>query len=177
VRVICSLVCLMLTAPAVAAGQSFELFGSAGPTISDAGHSVAVGAGLSPHPRLTLVFTFDRTHLESRTTRYPDGFSTFRGGTLYLGAAELRVLPFGRHRVGPYGLAGLATGFSRPNVTDRFTDRVTNRVGAMFLGGGIHIPVNERITLFADGRLMVGGEGVEGIVAVLPIRAGASWRF
>ena len=169
---------LMLTlAPGMAHAQSLELFGSGGPTVYDAGHSVAAGAGFSPHRLLTLVFTFDRTHLASRTTRYPDGFSSFRGGTLYLGAAELRVLPFGRHRVGPYGLGGLFTGLSRPNVNATFPNRVTNHTSGMFFGGGLHAPVNERFSVFVDGRMMVGGEGSDGMVAVLPIRAGASWRF
>jgi hypothetical protein len=144
--------------PGVAKGQSLELFGSAGPTLTDPGNSVAVGAGFSPHSRLTLVFTFDRTHLESRTTTYPGGFSSSRGGTLYVGAAELRVVPFGRARFGPYGLAGLATGMSRPNVNDRFPDRVTNRVAAMFLGGGVQVPLGERFTVFGDGRMMFGGK-------------------
>lgn len=170
------LLCLML-APGIATAQSLELFASGGPTVSDAGHSVAIGAGFSPHRVLTLVFAFERTHLESRTKSYPDGFSSFRGGTLYLGSAELRVVPFGRARVGPYGLAGLFTGVSRPNVNVIFPNRVTNFSAGMFLGGGIHMPLNERFTVFADGRMMVGGEGREGMVAVLPIRAGASWRF
>jgi hypothetical protein len=177
VRVIFGVWCLLLAAPGVAKGQSLELFGSAGPTISDAGHSVAAGAGFSPHRLLTLVFAFDRTHLESRTKYYPDGFSNFRGGTLYLGSAELRVVPFGRARIGPYGLGGFFTGVSRPNVNGTFRNRVTNFAAGMFIGGGIHIPVNERFTVFADGRMMVGGEGREGMVAVLPVRAGASWRF
>ena len=169
---------LMLTvAPGMVRAQSLELFGSAGPTVHDVGHSVAAGAGFSPHRLLTLVFTVDRTHVESRTTRYPDGFSSFRGGTLYLGAAELRVAPFGRDRIRPYGLAGLAAGISRPNVNATFRDRVTNHVAGIFFGGGIHIPVTAQFSLFADGRLLVGGEGRDGMVAVLPIRAGASWRF
>ena len=170
-------VCLMLAAPGAATGQSLELFGSAGPTITDEGNSFAVGAGFSPHSRLTLVFTFDRTHLESRTTQYPDGFSSFRGGTLYLGAAELRVVPFGRSRLGPYGLAGLATGVSYPNVNDRFPNPVTNYVAAMFFGGGIHVPLGAQFTVFADARMTLGAEGREGMIGVAPLRAGVSWRF
>ena len=177
VRIILCLLCVTFAAPGGAQAQSVELFASVGPTVSDTGHSVAVGAGFSPHRLLTLVFTFDRTHLESRTKVYPDGFSSFRGGTLYLGTGELRVVPFGRHRIGPYGLGGVFTGISRPNVNVTFPNRVTNFAAGMFIGGGIHIPVNERFTVFADGRMMVGGEGREGMVAVLPIRAGASWRF
>ena len=176
-RIILGLFCLTLATPALANAQSLELFASAGPTLVDVGHSVAIGAGFSPHPRLTLVFTVDRTELQSRTIRHPDGFSRFRGGTFLLAAAELRVVPFGRHRFGPYALAGLATGISHPTVNDMFPDRVTNFVAAMFVGGGVHIPLAERFTLFADGRMIVGGEGREGIMAVAPVRAGVSWRF
>ena len=176
-RVSFVLLCLVLAVPGVAKGQSLELFGSAGPTIADEGNSFAVGAGFSPHRLLTLVFTFDRTHLNSRSS-YEDGvFSDFRGGTLYLGAAELRVLPFRRGRFGPYGLAGLATGVSHPNVTPIFPNRVTNFVAGVFMGGGVHAPVGERLSVFADFRMMLGGEGREGMVATAPLRAGASWRF
>ena len=176
-RLIPGLLCLLLAAPGVAHGQSLELFGSAGPTLADAGHSFAVGAGFSPHSRLTLVFTFDRTHVDSQTTHYPDGYSSFRGGTLYLGAAELRVVPFRRDRFGPYGLAGLATGMSHPNVNETFPNRVTNFVMGIFMGGGVHAPLGEQVTFFADFRMLVGGEGREGMVAVAPLRAGMSWRF
>ena len=177
VRGLMCAVCLMLAVPGAATGQSLELFGSAGPTIIDEGNSFAVGAGFSPHSRLTLVFSFDRTHIESWTS-FDDGvFSSFRGGTLFLGTAELRVVPFGRGRFGPYGLAGLATGVSRPNVNDMFPTPVTNYVAAVFLGGGIHIPVGEQFTVFGDVRMLGGGEGREGMVAVAPVRAGVSWRF
>jgi hypothetical protein len=177
VRVIVCAWCAWLLTTGVAGAQSLELFGSAGPTTVDAGQSFAVGAGFSPHPRLTLVFGFDHTHTDTKQKSFPDGFSIQRGGTLYLGAAELRVLPFGRARFGPYGLSGLAAGISRPNVNLYFPDRVTNRAMVVFLGGGVHAPLGEQFSLFADWRLMVGGEGREGIVAVAPLRAGASWRF
>jgi hypothetical protein len=137
VRTIPALILLMLLiAPGVANSQSLELFGSAGPTITDAGNSFTVGAGFSPTSRITMVFNFERTHLSSRTTRHASGFSSFRGGTLFLGTAEFRFAPFGRGRFGAFGLAGVAAGVSRPNVTDIFRDSVTNPVRAIFAGGG-----------------------------------------
>lgn len=169
--------CVWLLSLGAANGQSLELFGSAGLTTLDPGNSVAAGAGFSPHRLLTLVFSFDRTHTDTQTTRYPDGFSVERGGTLYLGAAELRVLPFGRARFGPYGLSGLAAGLSRPNVNQYFPNRVNNGAAVMFVGGGVHAPFGERFSVFADWRLMFGGEGREGVVAVAPLRAGVSWRL
>jgi hypothetical protein len=172
-----SLLCLMVATADVATAQSLELFGSAGPTMVDAGNSFAAGAGFSPHSRLTLVFTFDRTHINSRSTFDRGVFSNFRGGTLYLGAAELRVLPFRRDRIGPYGLGGLATGISRPNVNATFPNRVTNSAFALIMGGGLHVPVGEQLSVFTDFRVMVGAEGNDGMVGVAPLRAGVSWRF
>jgi hypothetical protein len=167
----------LLVVPSAVNGQSFALYGAAGPTITDPGNSVAVGVGFSPASRLTLVFNAERTHLSSRTTGHGALVSHFRGGTLLLGTAELRVAPFGRGRFGPFGVAGLAAGVSRPNVNNRFPNRITNRVRAMLLGGGVDLPVGERLSVFADVRMTVGADGNEGMVAVAPLRAGLSWRF
>jgi hypothetical protein len=38
------------------------------------------------------------------------------------------------------------------------------------------VPLNERVDLFADGRMMLGAEAEE-LLAVAPIRAGLTWRF
>ena len=177
-RMMFGLICLMwLAAPGAASAQSVELFGSAGPTITDAGNSFAVGAGFSPTSRLTLVFSFERTHLSSRTTHDRDVISTFRGGTLFLGTGELRFAPLGRDRFGPYGLAGFAAGVSRPNVNPMFPERITNDARGMFFGGGVTLPIGERATIFGDVRMMVGAEGTEGIVGVAPLCAGVSFRF
>jgi hypothetical protein len=178
VRILLLLLAL-LAAPALARAQSVELYGAAGPTIRDSGNSVAVGIGFSPHPKLTLAFGGERTHLPTRTTvdERAGVVSTFRGGTLLLGTAELRVMPLGRERAGPYGVAGLADGVSRPNVNAMFPTRVTNRARAFFVGGGVVVPLGDRATVFADARFMFGAEGTAGIVAVMPVRAGLSWRF
>ena len=167
----------MLVLPAIANGQSFELSGSAGPTITDAGNSLAVSAGFSPTSRLTIAANFERTHLSSRESFEGGVFSSFRGGTLFLGSAELRFAPLRRDRLGPYGVAGFAAGVSRPNVNARFPNRVTNDVRALFVGGGVNVPVSDRLAVFADTRMIFGAEGTEGIVAVAPLRAGIAWRF
>ena len=168
----------LLSLPHAAAAQSFELYGAAGPTIVDSGNSFAVGAGFSPTSLLTLVFNFERTHLSSRLDRHGDVFSRFRGGTLLLGTGELRVTPFRRDRIGPYGVAGLAAGLWRPNVNELFPQGGdTDGVRAVFLGGGLQVPVGSRLTLFGDYRFMFGAEGPEGLVAVAPLRAGLAWRF
>jgi len=178
-RVIPVFVCLLLSlaTPRVANAQSFVVHGSAGPTLIDSGYSVAGGLGFSPSSHVSVLFDVERTHLSSRSSSDGrGGFSAFRGGTLTLGSAQLRVMPFGRDRVGPYGLVGFAAGVSRPNVNEMFPNEVTNDVRAMFFGGGIHVPLKERVSLFVDGRMMIGAEAGE-LLAVAPIRAGVAWRF
>ena len=177
-RLIPGLVSLLLLAcPPIASGQSFLLQGSAGATLIDTGYNLAGGIGVSPISQVTVLLDVERTHLSSELrSDGRGGVSGFRGGTLTLVAAHLRVAPLGRDRVGPYGLAGFAAGQSRPNVNELFPDRVTNDVRAVFFGGGIHVPLKERISLFADGRMMLGTEAGE-LLAVAPIRAGIAWRF
>jgi hypothetical protein len=176
-RVIPGLVFLLLLSPSITSAQSFVLQGAAGPTLIDSGYSLAGGIGYSPTSHLTVLFDVERTHLSSRLrSDGRGGFAGFRGGTLMLGSAQLQVTPLGRDRVGPYGLVGLAAGVSRPNVNERFPDPVTNDARAIFFGGGIHVPLKGRVSLFADGRMMIGAEAGE-LLAVAPIRGGVAWRF
>ena len=167
----------LLLAPVVATGQSFELYGSAGPTVTDTGNSIAVGVGVSPTSRITLGFAFERTHLSGRTSTFEGGSSAFRGGTFQVGTAELRFGPFARDGVRPYGLVGVAAGVSRPNVNEQFTSRISNSVRAVFFGGGVQIPLNGRLGAFVETRPMLGIEGDDGILAIVPIRAGMAFRF
>jgi hypothetical protein len=179
VRVIQILMCavLLFICPPTARGQSFELYGSAGPTITDAGHSLAAGVGVSPTSRLTLLVSVERTHLSSQIRREAGSVSHFRGGTYLLGTAELRFAPLGRGRIGPFAVAGFAAGVSRPNVNDIFPTPVTNGARAVYGGGGLLVPLGPRFTVFADVRMLIGAEGNEGLVAVAPVRAGVAWRF
>ena len=176
-RVIPALLAALFLIPCAANGQTF-VHVSAGPTLSDRGYSLAAGLGFSPSSRLTLMASVDRTHLPSRRKVYPGSFSEFRGGTVTLAAAEVQVSLLGRDRIGPYGLAGFATGVSRPNVTAVFPDRVSHRVGAPFLGGGIQVPLRNRLRLVADARLMlVIGTEADSLFAIAPLRAGLAWDF
>ena len=177
-RVIAALLSLLLLAcPAMASAQSFELHGSAGPTLVDTGYSLAAGIGFSPASHVTVGLDVERTHLASQLrTDGRGGLVGSRGGTLTLVAPQLRVTLFGHNRVGPYGLAGFAAGVSTPKVNELFPERVTNDVRAIFFGGGVHVPFNERLSLIIDGRMIIGGEAGE-LLAVAPIRAGVIWRF
>jgi hypothetical protein len=170
---------LLLLAAASASGQSVTVQASGGPTIVDSGHSVAAGIGVSPNSRFTMLFSVEQTHLSSRVTT--DGLgrvsSAFRGGTFTLAAAEFRATILGRDRVSPYAFGGIAGGVSRPNVTELFPSRVTNYAQVLFVGGGLQVPLRERLTVFADYRLAFGAEGREGVAVFSPIRAGVAWRF
>ena len=136
------------------------------------------GLAFSPTSRLTFMVDIERTHLSSQSTRTPRVTSAFRGGTVTLAAPALRVSLLGGDRVGPYGIVGLAAGVSRPNVTDLFPGRVTNEVRAPFAGGGIQVPLRNRVTFFAEARMMlVVGKGADELFAVAPFRAGVAWRF
>jgi hypothetical protein len=179
VRIVQVLMCavVLMVCPPFARGQSFEVYGSAGPTITDVGHSLAAGVGVSPTSRLTLFANVERTQLLSQIHQDAGSVSHFRGGTYLLGGVELRFAPLGRGRVGPYAVAGFAAGVSRPNVNDVFPTPVTNRARAVFGGGGLLVPLGARLTAFVDARMLIGAEGSEGIVAVAPVRAGVTWRF
>ena len=168
---------VVLLIPNGASGQVWEVQGSAGPTLTDPGHSVAIGAGLSPTSHVTFQLTVERTHLTGGTRRDGDLISSTRGGTLSLGTAELRVTPLGRDRLGPFVLGGVAAGVSAPNVTPTFPTRVTNDVRALVVGGGLLVPLRQDLSFVVEGRFVVGADGPEGIVAVAPLRVGVAWRF
>jgi hypothetical protein len=145
--------------------------------VNDRGYSLAAGAGLSPSSRLSILFGLERSHVSSRSRTDNRGtVSSFRGGTLTAGTLELRVAPLGRERLGPYVAGGFAIGVSRPNVTPAFPGHLVNDVRAFFVGGGVHVPLSEDVSLFADGRMMGGAEAGE-LLALTPVRAGVAWRF
>lgn len=169
---------LLLTFPAVSTAQTFALHGSAGPTMTDPGHSAAAGLEFSPTSHVTFLVDFERTHLPSRIQTYDRVTSAFRGGTVTLVAPAVRLSLLGNDRVGPYGLVGIAAGMSRPNVTDLFPDQVSSEVRAPFLGGGIQVPLKQRVAFFAEARMMlVVGKEADDLFAIAPFRAGVAWRF
>jgi hypothetical protein len=49
----------------------------------------------------------------------------------------------------------------------------------MVFGGGIHVPLAERLSLFGDGRVTMGAaESGEGdLLGIVSIRVGLAWRF
>jgi hypothetical protein len=91
-------------------------------------------------------------------------------------SGEVRVGLWPAERVTPYALAGLGAGMSRPTVNEVYPDRVTNNVRFMFFGGGVHVPLRERLSLLGDVRLLVGAEAGE-TLAMIPVRVGIAWHF
>jgi hypothetical protein len=175
--VISGLTLSLLLVSSTTSAQSLVLQGSAGPTLIDSGYSLAAGIGFTPNSRVTILFNVERTHLSSRfSSDGRGGGSAFRGGTMTFAAGELRASLRARDRVSPYVLGGFGAGVSRPNVNETFPEPVTNNVRAFFFGGGIHVPLRERVSVFADVRMIVGAEAGE-LLAIAPVRAGVAWRF
>lgn len=168
---------ILLFSPAVATAQSFVVQGSAGPTMIDPGYSLAAGVGYSPNSHITVLAQVDHNHLSSRFTDNGRGVqSAFRGGqvTLFTGEAQLSV--FGSDRLTPYALAGIGVGISHPTVNEFFPERVTNHASGIFVGGGLRVPLRDRLNLFADARMIVGADAGE-TLGLAPVRVGVAWRF
>ena len=171
---------VLVLVPAVASAQSLapsvSIQAAVGPTIVDTGHHLSAALGFSPMSRVTLLLHLERTQLSSRITRNELGSSAFRGGTLTSVSGEARVAPWPNQRVTPYVLAGLGAGVSQPTINEAFPDDVTNDVRFMLFGGGVHVPLRERLSLFGDVRLLAGAEAGE-TLAIVPVRVGIAWHF
>jgi hypothetical protein len=179
---------LFFLSPRVVAGQTldtasaeldrFSLQVGAGPLLnSGGGHTVSAAFGFSPISRVDLVVNVERDHLPFRRDTFSDGFSVTRGGTLTFVSGEVRASVFPPHRVSPYGLAGIGGGVSRPTVNAAFPDPVENALQVVYFGGGVRVPIRNGLSVFGEGRAMLGVEGNDGILGVLPLRAGIAWRF
>jgi hypothetical protein len=179
VRLVLSLLMLVaLLAPGEARAQQFLVHGAAGPIVNARGSSLAAGIGLTAGSRVTILGSFDRTHVPTKTTPLPRGVAYERGGTLTLGTGEVQISLFDRSRVSPYGVVGFGGGTSRPNVNDIFPNPVTNTVVAPFAGGGIRIPLRDNLTLSGDIRWMLAaGTDADDLIGVAPLRAGIALKF
>lgn len=186
-RTFAGLLCVLVLVPSGASGQTFVLQGSGGLSVLDSAHNLSAGidpghhfgfgVGVSPWRRVSLVMEVERTHRASQLQTDARGnVFGFRGATATLAVPQVRVGLFGPDRVGPYGVVGFAAGTSRLKATPEFPNRVTSDVRALAFGGGLHVPLGERIAFFADGRMFIGSEANE-LFALMPVRAGLAWRF
>jgi hypothetical protein len=178
---------LLLLYSQVATGQTretapngfdrFSLHMGGGTLLNAGGHTVSAAFGFSPLANLDLVVNIERDQLPFRRDSFSDGFSVTRGGTLTLVSGEVRASLFPPDRVSPYVLAGIGAGVSRPTVNDVFPDPVENDLRAGYVGGGVRVPLRNGLSVFGDARAMLAVEGGDGIMGVLPVRAGVTWRF
>jgi hypothetical protein len=147
--------------------------------VTDAGYLLSAGVGFSPMSRLTIIVDVAQMRLAKRVhTDLRGNVTTSRGGTVTLGEAALRVSLFGTDRLDPYGIVGMGGGVSRPNTVAGLPDRGTIDVLAPFAGGGMLVPLGDRLSLFCDGRMMlVAGIDEDELLGVGSIRGGVSWRF
>ena len=152
---------------------------AAGPLLTASGGSNVLSAafGYSPASRLELVLNMERGHVPFKLTRFTDGYSVSRGGTLTFVSGELRFALLPANRVSPFALVGAGGGVSRPTVNAYFPDRVRNDLRVLYVGGGVRVPFGRGFSLSGDARCMLGVEGYDGVLALWPVRVGVAWRF
>jgi hypothetical protein len=174
---------LSLVVPAVAAAQNaggrVSLRGAFGSSVNVGGNAQALSVGFSLGNRVDILINGERIHMPTEVTQHERGFSSTRGGTTTFVSGEVQVLPFTLSRVSPYALAGVGRGISRPNVNDLFPDPVTNDAGLLFFGGGVRVPVTDRLSVFGDLRfvLQIESAGDGDLFLFVPVRGGVVWRF
>jgi hypothetical protein len=174
--------CVAAPAKAEDEGRSepgrFSLDLGLGGHLTDGGNLQSVAFGYNPWRGLTLLMNIERNHVPTRVRTYEDGYSVTRGGTLTSLTGEFRYTVPLAQRLFPYALVGRGVGLSEPNVNDRFPTRVTNTADVFYVGGGVRIPIRRHLAVFADSKFLIqiNREG-EGLGAMMPIRAGVTWRF
>jgi hypothetical protein len=119
----------------------------------------------------------ERIHAPLQSTRYPNGYSFTRGGTMTFASGELRVSPLPKARVSPFAMAGVGGGISRPNVNAEFPEAVRNELRVVYLGGGARIPLRRGFSLLGDARAMLALEGYDSVLGIWSVRGGVAWRF
>ena len=152
---------------------------AAGPllTLSGGANVLSAAFGYSPVSRLELLLNMERSHVPFQLTRFTDGYSVSRGGTLTFVSGELRFALLPANRVSPFALVGAGGGVSRPTVNAYFPDRVRNDLRVLYVGGGVRVPLGRGFSLSGDARCMLGLEGYDGVLALWPVRVGVAWRF
>lgn len=174
---------LLVATPAMAAGQTsstpsrWSASASGGTTLNGGGTVVAGAAGFAPASRLELLVNVERIHLPFEREQFSDGYSLTRGGTLTFVSGEARLALFPPERVSPFLLAGAGGGISRPNVNADFPNPVRNNLRVAYVGAGVRVPLGRRLGLIADVRGMLAVEDNDGVLGLLPVRAGIAWRF
>ena len=148
-----------------------------GTTLNGGGTVVSGSVGMAPVSRLELLVGVERIHLPFEREEFSDGYSVTRGGTLTFVSGEARLSLFPPGRVSPFLVAGAGGGISRPNVNADFPDEIRNNLRVVYAGGGVRLPIGRAVSLTAEARGMLAVEDNDGVLGILPVRAGLSWRF
>jgi hypothetical protein len=148
----------------------------AGGTVPFDANVLSASVGFSPTSRLDLLVTVERLHLPFELTRFSDGYSRRRGGTMSYVTGEVRYSLLPPERLSPFVFGGIGGGSWRATVNADFPDLVRHEVRLLHIGGGVRVPLRLGLSLLGDARLMVGTLGLDGVIA-WPIRAGVIWRF
>jgi hypothetical protein len=168
---------MCMTIPALASAQRLEVQAAGGSIVNGGGHVLSAAFGYAPVSWLELLVNVERDHLPFEVKQFPEGGSgATRGGTLTFVSGEVRLGPT-LGRVSPFALAGIGGGTSRPNVNAMFPTPVTNDLQMVYVGGGVRVPLGKGLSLIGDARAMLAAEGDEGILGMVPVRAGIAWRF
>ena len=182
-RVLFAVTILWFVAPAVAAGQGtgtrVTVQGAVGSQLNGGGDNQSLAVGLAFGERLEVLVSGERIHLPTEVTRFENGQSVTRHGTVKFISGELRFSPVTFKRVSPFVLAGAGRGTSRPNVNEYFPDPVSNDAMFLIAGAGVRVPVTGHLSVIADLRFVMMGEDSDdgGVFLFGPVRGGLAWRF
>jgi hypothetical protein len=183
VRMLFAVGVLSFVAPAVAGAQGsatpFSIQAAGGLQLNGGGHNRSISAGVAFGRRIELLLSGERIHLPTTVTRFEDGQSVTRHGTVEFISGELRLSPFAFARLSPYLLVGAGRGTSRPNVNEFFPDPVSNDAILLIAGGGLRVPLTDHLSVVADMRFVMLGEDSDdgGVFLFAPVRGGLAWRF
>ena len=171
-------VCAMcMVVPGLASAQRVGVQAAGGSIVNGGGYVLSAAFGYAPLSWLELLVNVERDHLPFEVERFSDGSTAAtRGGTLTFVSGEVRVGPT-LGRVSPFALAGVGGGTSRPNVNAMFPGVITNDLQVVYVGGGVRVPLGAGISVIGDARAMLAVEGDDGILGMVPVRAGIAWRF
>jgi hypothetical protein len=173
---------ILIGAPAHAQGtgtsRRFSLDLGLGSHFKDGGDVESMSIGFALSRNVALAATIERSHIPTRLSTYPDGYSVTRNGTLASISGEFRLtIPVG-DRWTPYGVVGRGVGESVLNVNEFFPNPVTRTADLMYAGGGVRYSLGPAVALFSDAKLiLVIGREADDLSARLPVRAGVSFRF
>ena len=148
-----------------------------GPTVMGGATAMSAALAYAPVSWLELLVNVERIHAPLQSTRYPNGYSVTRGGTMTYASGELRIVPLPKARVLPFAMAGVGRGISRPTVSAEFPEPVQNELRVFYLGGGAGIPLRRGFSLLGDARAMLALEGYDSVLGIWSVRGGVAWRF